>query len=112
MNNLSEYYQLPSIYKKGKNRHRAFIFVNTTDPAIQALAAEAALSENLEMMKLWFEAGISEADVQRYLGIIQSVLTAERGIEITYETDIPAPVIRQWYHYTHIEAVKRRALLN
>ena len=114
MKNITEPYQLPSIYKKekGKHRHRIFVFLKTTDAAIQAVAAEAAMCEKLEMLQLWFEMGITETDVQRYLDILKSALPAEREIEIVHETDIPKHLIQQWYKYAHSEIVKRRALLN
>ena len=107
-------YQLPTIYKRevGKHRHRIFVFLNTTDDAIEAVAEKALLCDRLEELKIWFEAGLTESDVKRYLGILKSVLPAEREIEITYEADIPANLIRMWYQYAHVEVVKRRALLN
>ena len=117
MNTLRDHsalYQLPAIYKKkeGKHTHRLFIFLKSTDDVIRAVAAEAALCDRLEVLKLWFEMGITEADVQRYLGIFDAALPAEQDVEIEYEADIPPPVLRQWYQYAEIEATRRRALLN
>ena len=114
MKNHNARYQLPTIYKQevGKHRHRVFVFLNTTDDAIEAVAAKALLCARLEELKIWFEVGLTESDVKRYLGILESALPTERGIEITYETDIPADLIRMWYQYAQVEVVKRRALLN